>query len=180
MGGVTIAHGTRPRPGDDERLAFIEEVGLAFEAQGLPRMAGRILGALLVADPPEQSAEELAGTLRASRGSMSTMTRMLEQIGLIDRVSKPGERRIYYRNSPDAWHQRMRESIDPIRTMRELADKGLRLMRGAPDDVLRGLIDMRRFYAYWETAMPAVLAAWHEASERGELPPAFPPEEGAP
>ncbi|MEJ2288705.1 MAG: MarR family transcriptional regulator, partial [Deinococcales bacterium] len=97
-GGVAIA----PRASGErqELLAFIEEIGLAIEGQGLPRMAGRVLGALLVADPPEQSADELVATLHASRSSVSTMTRLLEGAGLIERVSRPGDRKLYYRNRP--------------------------------------------------------------------------------
>jgi len=141
-----------------------------FEAQGLPRMGGRILGALLVAEPPEQTADQLAGTLDASRSSISTMTRLLEHFGLIDRVSKPGDRRLYYRNRPDAWHQRTLDGMDPVRHMRTLAEKGLRLMGGAPPEVLKGLVDMYQFYAYWETEMPRMIDAWKEAKDRGELP----------
>jgi len=37
---------------------FIEEAYLALEEEGLPRVAGRLPGAPLVADPPEQAAEE--------------------------------------------------------------------------------------------------------------------------
>ena len=42
---------------------FVEEVGLLFEHAGLPRMAGRILGWLLICDPPHQSPGELAEVL---------------------------------------------------------------------------------------------------------------------
>ena len=140
------------------------------ETQGLPRMAGRILGALLLAEPPEQTADQLAGTLRASRSSISTMTRLLEHTGLIDRVSKPGDRRLYYRNRPDAWHQRTLGAIEPIRHMRRLAEKGLRLMDGAQPEALQGLVDMYRFYAYWEREMPRMIDAWEEARANGELP----------
>ena len=34
-----------------EEIHFIEDIGLYFEQMGLPRMAGRILGALLISDP---------------------------------------------------------------------------------------------------------------------------------
>ncbi len=38
------------------QLRFIEDVGLALQSAGLLRMAGRVLGMLLLADAPEQSA----------------------------------------------------------------------------------------------------------------------------
>jgi len=144
-----------------EELAFIEEVGLALEGQGLPRMAGRLLGALLIADPPEQSAEELAETLQASRGSISTMTRLLEGLGLIERVSKPGERRDYFRNKPDAMYQATKTKAGTLTSMRRLAEKGLLLMAGRSPEVRRGLEDMYEFYTFWEREMPRVLERWY-------------------
>ncbi|UCH28074.1 MAG: MarR family transcriptional regulator [Trueperaceae bacterium] len=138
-------------------------MGLSLAHQGLPRMAGRLLGALLIADPPEQSAEELAQTLKASRGSISTMTRMLEAPGLIERVSKPGDRRVYYRNKPDAWYQSAKTRVTQLATMRRLAEKGLSLIEGSDADVRRGLKDMHDFYVFWENEMPKVLDRWkHE------------------
>lgn len=160
----------RARLGGRDVAPFIEDIGLTFEAQGMPRMAGRILGALLVADPPDQSADQLAATLHASRSSISTMTRLLERAGLIERVSRPGDRRLYYRNRPDAWHQRTLAGMDPVRHMRALAEEGLRLMRGSAPEVLQGLVDMYQFYAYWEREMPRMIAGWKEAKDRGELP----------
>ena len=54
----------------DERQAeverFVEEVGIFFEQQGMPRMAGRILGCLLISDSPHQTTGELAEALLAS------------------------------------------------------------------------------------------------------------------
>jgi DNA-binding transcriptional regulator GbsR (MarR family) len=143
-----------------EKLEFIEEVGLSLAHQGLPRMAGRLLGALLIADPPEQSAEELARTLKASRGSISTMTRMLEVPGLIERVSKPGDRRVYFRNKPDAWYQSAKTRVAQLATMRTLAEKGLSLVQGSDADVRRGLEDMHDFYLFWESELPKVLDRW--------------------
>jgi len=76
--------------------AFVERAGLTFEAEGLPRMAGRILGHLMICDPPEQSIADLMDALKASNGSISTMTRYLENQGYIQRISVPGARRDYF------------------------------------------------------------------------------------
>jgi DNA-binding transcriptional regulator GbsR (MarR family) len=47
-------------------------------------MAGRILGWLLISDSPHQSSEQLVNGLEASKGSISSMTRLLIQINLIE------------------------------------------------------------------------------------------------
>ena len=85
---------------DDEQKAkekqFVEEVGILFEQTGMPRMAGRILGWLSVSDSPHQTTSDLAEALMASKGSISTMTRFLIRIGLIERISPLGQRRDYF------------------------------------------------------------------------------------
>lgn len=150
-------------------LEYIEEVGLFFGGVGLPRMAGRVLGALLVADPPEQSAEELAATLQASRGSISTSTRLLEATGIVDRLSKPGERKLRFRNRPGAWAEVMKRRMAAVSAFRALAERGLGVLKSDDPEVRRGLEEMRDFMAYWEAAFPRLFADWEEeAAARGE------------
>ena len=85
-----------------EEIHFIEDIGLYFEQMGLPRMAGRILGALLISDPPSQSITDLGERLHASKSSISIMARLLMERGLIERVASPMPRRDYYRFKPGA------------------------------------------------------------------------------
>lgn len=154
-------------PRDDAKAAFIEEMGQVLTGFGMPSMAGRILAALLVATPPEQSAADLADTLQASRGSISTMTRLLETPGLIQRVRKRGDRKVYYRNTPDAWYQAMRNEAASMRTVRALAERGADLMRHEPDEARRGIEDTLEFLDFWEREMDAVLERWNEHRRAG-------------
>lgn len=149
----------------------MEEFGLLFEGFGVPRMVGRVLGALLLADPPEMSAEELAGTLRASRGSISTATRTLVQIGLVEKVSKPGERRDYFRNKPGAWHELTRRRMAQIGVFRVMAERGLSVLEAEGKDapeVRLGLEEMRDFYAYCERELPGIFERWEQGVEQKE------------
>jgi len=41
-----------------EEKHFVEEVGIFFEQTGMPRMAGRILGWLMISNPPHQTTTE--------------------------------------------------------------------------------------------------------------------------
>ena len=153
---------------------YIEEVGMRLEQGGMTRMAGRVLGALLVAEPAEQSADELADTLQASRGSISTATRYLIQLGFIERVSRPGERRDFYRNKPGAWLEMTRRGIEQLRVHKELAEQGLALLKSEDPEVRRGLEEMRDFYAFAEQEFPKVFARWDalKAATDNELTPA--------
>ena len=57
-------------------------MGVALESDGLPRIAGRIFGLLLVSEDA-RSLDDLAAELRVSKGSVSTNARLLEQRGLV-------------------------------------------------------------------------------------------------
>ena len=151
---------------------YIEEVGLKLEQSGMTRMSGRVLGALLVADPAEQSADELADMLQASRGSISTSTRYLIQLGFTERVSKPGERRDYFRNKPGAWMEMTRRGMEEARLYREMAERGLGLLESDDPEVRRGLEEMRDFYAFVEREFPKVFERWDALKASKELIPA--------
>ena len=107
---------------------FVEQAGIVFEQTGLPRMSGRIFGRLLIANPPYQTLNELAEALMASKGSISSMTRLLIQIGLIERFTIPGERHCCLRLRTDSLRNTIQRGLeDEIRMFRQLAENGLEL-----------------------------------------------------
>ena len=85
----------------NEPLAhFIEEMGLFFESEGMPRISGRLFAYLLLQEEP-CSLDDLTTDLQVSKTSISTNARLLEQHGMIHRVAQPGDRRDYYVAAPD-------------------------------------------------------------------------------
>jgi DNA-binding transcriptional regulator GbsR (MarR family) len=80
--------------------AFIERMGAALEAQGMPRLAGQIFALLMLADEP-LTLEEIAAELRISSGSASANTRLLESFEVVERFTPRGERRVRHRVHDD-------------------------------------------------------------------------------
>lgn len=147
-------------------MHFIEETGLMFELIGMPRMAGRIFGWLLISDPPQQSSTELADGLQASKGSISGMTRLLIQIGLIERVGMPGERRDYFQIRPHAWAQLMEQQISQVKMFRQLAERGLQLVQDEPPQLQERMKEMHSIYTFWEQELPQVYARWEAQQDK--------------
>jgi len=155
----------------DEEQRFVEEVGIVFEQTGLPRMAGRILGWLLISDPPHQSTDQLTEALMASKGSISTTTRHLIQIGLIERLSLPGVRHDYFRLRSDAWHHMIRRGlVDEIKMIRQLAEHGLELLTDKTPLTQQWLEEMRDVYTFLEREFPALLERWEEERKKNRVP----------
>ncbi len=153
----------------EEVKKFVEEVGIVFEQTGLPRMAGRIFGWLLISDPPYQSPSELAEALMASRGSISTMTRLLTQLGLIERFGMPGERHAHFRIGSDAWKHLMGRGLeDEIRMFRQLAQRGLAILANKTHPSRKWLEEMHDVYAFLERELPVLLERWEQEHKRSE------------
>lgn len=151
---------------DEARSSYAEDFGLLFEGFGMPRMVGRVLGVLLTSVERELSAEELAEALQASRGSISSATRALVQMGLVQRRTRRGERRDYFQIKPGAWDELMRRELETLARFRQMAERGLDIVNSDGVDAQSNLEEMREFYAYWERELPAVLERWEEYKKK--------------
>src|SRR4051812_4797650 len=77
----------------DAELVFIDEVGRHYQRHyAVPPMVGRVVGYLLVCEPSDQTAAEIAEALQASRSGVGTAVSMLETWGGIRRTRVRGER----------------------------------------------------------------------------------------
>ncbi len=140
-----------------EEMHFIEDIGLFFEQIGMPRMAGRILGVLLIAEPPAQSITEIAEKLKASKSSVSIMARLLVENGLIERVASPVPRRDFYRFKPGGWVLYMRQWLSLFSALHEITERGLALMEGKPAGLKERLMEAHDLFSLMEQEFPALL-----------------------
>ncbi|BDG04084.1 GbsR/MarR family transcriptional regulator [Anaeromyxobacter oryzae] len=163
-------------PRDDAALrSWIEEVAILFERDGLPRMAGRIFAWLLVCEPAEQSMEDLAAALQGSKASMSTMTRLLANAGLVERIRPPGARRDHFRIHAGQWERLWRARLEQLRTATTVMRRGLDLLARRPAAVRLRLEELHDQYAFFERELPDVLARWErERARRAPLPARLP------
>jgi DNA-binding transcriptional regulator GbsR (MarR family) len=153
----------------DERQ-FAEEVGRVFEQLGVSRMAGRILGWLLICDPPRQSSADLGSALGASKGSISTATRLLESYGLARRVGVPGTRGDFFEMTPDAFN-RAHDQIGKTRIFRQLMELGLAVLGEQESPRAERLRETRDLYAFLEREIPTLMERFrteYEAQRQAE------------
>lgn len=129
---------------DIRRRHFVDQMGILMVRSGGSVTMGRILGHMLICDPPEQSLSEIADGLGISKASASMLTRQLEQLGLLTRVPGKG-RSTTYRMPIGNWTEVMREQIALAHLFVDLADQGLDLVKGGSDEGER-LEDLRGFY----------------------------------
>lgn len=140
-----------------EEMHFIEDIGLFFEQMGMPRMAGRILGALLISDPPAQSITELSEKLKASKSAISIMARLLVEDGLIERVASPVPRRDFYRFKQGGWIIYMRQWLGLMSELHKITERGMVLMNDKPPDLQQRLQEAHDLFSFVEQEFPGLL-----------------------
>ena len=147
----------------EKERSFIEEVGVVFEQTGLPRMAGRLFGWLLISDPPYQSPSELAEVLQASKGSISTTVRLLAQSGFIERYVIPGSRHDHFHLAPDAIRKVIKHGLDQeIQQFKSLSERGLEMMKSLPPRRKAWLNEMHSRYSYLEKHFPSLMEKYEK------------------
>jgi hypothetical protein len=148
-------------PSDGE-LLFADHVGRFYAREhGFPPMAGRLLGYLMICDPPQQTIEELSDALMASRSAITGAVKLMEGYGLVRRTRRAGERAD--RIGPDvaALEPRNFDSrlfIEQAALFRE----GLALLADAPPGRRAPLEELAALADFLGERLPQVLAEWHE------------------
>ena len=95
-----------------EKLALVEELGVHFvDADHLAPLASRIFVYLILNGVEGASFEELTEKLEASKSSVSTNLQLLQSIGRISYYTKCGDRKRYFKVSPNHIISRLDEKI---------------------------------------------------------------------
>ncbi len=147
-------------------VRFVERLGLAYEAEGLPRSAGRLFAYLLIAEEP-RSFEDLVRDLRMSRGGVSANTRFLEERGALERVTRPGDRRAFYRIAGDAFGNLIQSRMERRRTIRSIVTEA---RRDLPAQAVQGrerLAELDRFYGMLLQRMESMVEDWRRSAGNG-------------
>lgn len=118
---------------DEHLLEWAEQVAMHLARDGMPPIAGRILGWLMVCDPPEQSAAQISAAIGASRASLTQNLRLLTGMGFLTWRTRPGDRTMYYRMADDAWQAVVRRQVAGIASFLDITRQGLDLL-GPEDD----------------------------------------------
>jgi DNA-binding transcriptional regulator GbsR (MarR family) len=157
---------------DEPMWRFVDGMGTWMSGTfGFPRMTGRVLAWLLVCDPPEQTAAEIAEALDASTGSISGATGQLARAKLIERLRIRGERADRFRLRPEAWDEQFTDQSSIVQT-RAVLKQGLDALEHAPASQRARLEAIDRSYAWWEERMPRLAEEWNayrQSLQKGDV-----------
>ncbi|HET8866064.1 MAG TPA: hypothetical protein VFM80_10240 [Gracilimonas sp.] len=127
---------------------FVEAFSLKIEELGHPRIYGQILGWLLICDPPHQSFPNLMENLDISKASVSNVTRMLLERGLIEKVRIKGERQIYFKLKEGSVIDFMQKQLRLALDLEEITSKGLEFLSKEKDTDSKRLEKANDFHRF--------------------------------
>lgn len=154
----------------DQRTArFTDRMGSLLEAEGFPPIAGRLFGLLLLRDDA-CSLDELAAALCVSKASVSTNARLLAAHGSIERTGRPGDRRDYYRVTPDLFNRMMAQRLARWQSFTEAVHEGRRSLAIGSPDVAARLADYEAAYAYMTAEIGKALRRWRAPTGKARRP----------
>jgi DNA-binding transcriptional ArsR family regulator len=161
----------------DEELIFADHAGRFYARRhAFPPMAGRLIGYLMVCDPPQQAIDQLAEALMVSRSAVSGAVKWLEAFGLVARSRRAGERVDRVSASHDALEPRNFDS-GLFTEQAALFREGLALLPDAAAARRAPLEEMVALADFLGERLPQVLAEWHERRDElrasGKLPGPF-------
>ncbi len=153
----------------EAEATFIENQGLFFERFGLPRIGGRVLALLLLAEAPV-TLDEVGATLKVGKASASTNLRHLVTMGVVDVVTPLGDRKTYYQWSPRAWERRYDLVAIIAAAARNTAEQGLAAIGPECVEARSRMEEAIAFADYMAEALVGARQGWLErlAKIRGE------------
>jgi len=109
------------------------------------------------------SFDELVESLQASKSSISTNLKSLQQIHFVKPITLPGDRKTYYCLSPDLnWSQYYEQRIKAMDAMIKLFGRGLELRSNKDDKPSQWLAQTLEFYEWLTGEISNVLKRWEE------------------
>jgi predicted transcriptional regulator len=149
-----------------EKQSYLEEFGLFFEKLGTGRIAGLILGYVLISDRPEVSFTELVGALGVSKASVHNQLKTLEQTGFIKSLRFTDDRNTYYRiGARDMGEMTVRRMAMTIHFV-ALMQRGHDLKQNKQDDAAYFLRDTAGFYSWLHGKMSQLLQEWEQERDQ--------------
>lgn len=130
----------------------------------MPRMPARVFAALLSADDG-CTAAELAAQLSASPAAISGAVRYLEQVDMVVRDRRPGERRDVYRLFSDPWYEVVASRDKLYMRWMDTLRQGVTAV-GPNSQAGKRLDETLRFFDFIRVEMPALLARWRAGQQR--------------
>jgi DNA-binding transcriptional regulator GbsR (MarR family) len=148
---------------------LLERIGVFFEQQGHQPAVSRIMGLLLLSEPPQLSFEEIQQQLKISKSAVSTALNLLITMELVDYVTHSGERKRYFKIRTDAWQRTMNAHLKNILELKQLLTEVRQQRTNTDDTIVQHLDEVIDFHDFFYAELQHILVKWQTSVNSKQL-----------
>lgn len=147
--------------GEHRGVEPAEQAAAMLTAAGMPRMPARVMMALVAAPDGGYTAAQLAERLGVSPAAVSGAVRYLQGLHVIQRRSRPGERRDRYAFVHDPFYRSIVGNLPVYERLSDYIDDIAGEHADEPDAQERAA-ELAAFFRFLSTRMRQIVEEWHE------------------
>lgn len=151
-----------PKTLSPEQQALVNEFAVHMEHFGIPPLAARIFGVMLLVEPAEKSTQEIIALTGGSKGAISLMLRMMEHIGLVEKCPVPGKRGHGWRLRHHFMVHMIDHKLRAVRGIQDFLQNRLEAVSRQSEFAGRNLQEMLQFYRFLHEEMTASFERWKQ------------------
>lgn len=146
-----------------EQKELIEKLGVRSERHGLPPAHSRITALLIVSPEPELTFDQIRETLNLSKSATSNALNMLLTAEKIDYITRPGDRKRYFKSKIGSWKNEMRNTFKHFVLMADLFEEALSHRPEETVEFNEKLKEIIDFMRYMEKELPVLFKKWEDS-----------------
>ena len=139
---------------------LIEKLGVMHEQAGLQPAAARVLSLLIVSNNPELTFEEIIEALQISKSAASNAINLLLKMNRIEYITKPGDRKRYFRAEIYQWRESSKNHFDGMIRFSEILKQVLEQRPGSTVEFNNSLHELISFLEFLHEKLPLLYAEW--------------------
>ncbi|MFN7117453.1 MAG: GbsR/MarR family transcriptional regulator [Saprospiraceae bacterium] len=141
----------------------VEEIGVAFDKTGMAPMVGRVVGYLLLADPPYQTFYAIQEFLGASKSSISHALNVLMFKGIVEYITFSGDRKRYFKLNAENWLEQAKCQMSDFQEVDRVLMDALKLRDpNKHREFNEGLYKIFDFHLFMAREMPKLFEKWEQ------------------
>lgn len=149
----------------DQQKELIEKLGVYFEDSGMQPVTARVQALLLIADHTELTFEEIQNILGISKSSTSGAINMLLTLKRIEYITRPGDRKRYFRSRIRDWQLQFKEKIDGLANIAVIYNEVLEQRNPDTTDFNYSLKELINFLEFFKGEVQGIFERWQEKRE---------------
>lgn len=141
---------------------LIERFGVLMENHGSSPAEARITGLLIVCDVNELTFEEIYETLGISKSAASNAIKRLLDTNRIEYITKPGDRKRYFRTRIYKWEENLAENFKKSFSVSEIFKEILEQRPKNTKEFNASLKNIIGFIGFLQTEIPVLFKKWQD------------------